>query len=290
MTPRLPNCFEDDTLVVMTTATKASDLRFFPSADGDLAYVDTGSGDLVLLLHSGYIDHRLWHAQIPALAAGHRVIALDVRGHGSSANASRPFRWADDVAGLLRHLDAGPAVLVGLSMGGLIATNTVLEYPDLVRAVVTCGAATGEFQYTDPWTRALQAEMASALAAGDVERWLESFARVVPGPSRTVADVDPEILRLITDLARGTLAKHTPGEKDWFVPVTDTFARATEITVPLLTVNGGLEPDDMLAAAERLATTVRYGHAEVLDGVGHYPNLERPEDFNRILLDFLRSL
>ncbi|MFJ8630308.1 alpha/beta fold hydrolase [Streptomyces sp. NPDC093568] len=270
--------------------TKASDLRFFPSTDGDLAYVDTGSGDLVVLLHSGYVDHRVWHAQIPALAAGHRVIAPDVRGHGSSANASMPFRWADDLAGLLRHLDAGPAVLVGLSMGGLIATNTVLEYPELVRAVVTCGAATGEFQYTDDWTRELWAEMGSALAAGDVERWLAAFARVVPGPSRTLEDVDPEILRLVTDLARGTLAKHTPGEKDWSVSVTDTFARAAEITVPLLTVNGGLEPDDMLTAAERLTTTVRHGRAEIVDGVGHYPNLEKPQEFNRILLDFLHSL
>lgn len=275
----------------MTTATKASDLRTFPSDDGDLAYLDTGSGDLVVLLHSGYVDHRVWHAQIPALAAaGHRVIAPDVRGHGSSANASKPFRWADDTAALLRHLDAGPAALVGLSMGGLIATNTVLEHPDLVRAVVTCGAATGEFQYTDDWTRALQAEMARALEAGDVDAWLDAFVRVLPGPARTTADVDRESLRLIRDMAGGTLAKHTPGEKDWFVPVPDTFARAAEITVPLLTLNGGLEPEDMLAAAERLAGTVHDGRAAVVDGVGHYPNLEKPEVFNKIVLDFLRTL
>ncbi|MFE5812253.1 alpha/beta fold hydrolase [Streptomyces sp. NPDC056479] len=274
----------------MTTATKASELRFFPSADGDLAYLDTGSGDLVVLLHSGFVDHRVWRAQIPALAAGHRVIAPDVRGHGSSANASRPFRWADDLAGLLHHLDAGPAVLVGVSMGGLIATNTVLEYPDLVRAVVTCGAATGEFQYTDAWTRELQAEMARALAAADIEGWLDAFERLLPGPERTVADVDQDSLRLIREMARGTLSKHTPGEKDWFVPVADTFARAAEITVPLLTLNGGLEPADMLAAAERLATTVRDGRAEVVDGVAHYPNLEKPEIFNKVLLDFLQTL
>lgn len=270
--------------------TVASGLSCFTSADGELAYLDTGAGDLVVLLHSGYVDHRVWHAQIPALAVGHRVVALDVRGHGSSANASMPFRWADDVAGLLRHLDAGPAVLVGLSMGGLIATNTVLEYPELVRAVVTCGAATGEFQYTDEWTRQLQAEMARTLAEGDIEGWQEAFAQVVPGPHRTVDDVDQDILRLIREMAGGTLAKHTPGEKDWFVPVTDTFARAPEITVPLLTLNGGLEPAEMLAAAERLAATVQDGRAEVVSGVGHYPNLEKPEIFNRILGEFLNTL
>jgi pimeloyl-ACP methyl ester carboxylesterase len=72
--------------------------------------------------------------------------------------------------------------------------------------------------------------------------------------------------------------------------VTDTFARASEIAVPLLTLNGGLEPADMLAAAERLAATVRDGRAEVIEGVGHYPNLEKPEIFNRILSEFLHTL
>ncbi|MFE6617636.1 alpha/beta fold hydrolase [Streptomyces sp. NPDC057740] len=270
--------------------TVASELTRFTSADGDLAYLDTGTGDPVVLLHSGYVDHRVWREQIPVLAADHRVIALDVRGHGASANASMPFRWADDVAALLRHLDAGPAVLVGLSMGGLIATNTVLEYPELVRAVVTCGAATGEFQYTDPWTQALQAEMARTLAAGDIEGWLAAFVQVVPGEHRSLDDVDQDVLHLVQDMARGTLAKHTPGEKDWFVPVTDTFARAAEITVPLLTLNGGLEPADMLAAAERLATTARNGRSEIISGVGHYPNLEKPEIYNRILAEFLHTL
>ena len=271
--------------------TVASELSCFTSNDGDLAYRDSGAGDLVVLLHSGYVDHRLFEDQIPALVeAGHRVIAADVRGHGWSANASKPFRWADDLAGLLRHLDAGPAVLVGVSMGGLISTNTVLEHPDLVRAVVTCGAATGEFQYTDAWTREVQAEMARTLAAGDIEGWLDAFERVVPGQHRTNDDIAPDILARVREMARHTLAKHTPGEKDWFVPVTDTFARAAEIAVPLLALNGGLEPADMLAAAERLAATVSQGRTEVVDGVGHYPNLEKPEEFNGILLDFLRTL
>ncbi|MGI5379846.1 alpha/beta fold hydrolase [Streptomyces sp. CA-251387] len=271
--------------------TVASELSYFTSTDGELAYRESGAGDLVVLLHAGYVDHRLFDGQIPALVdAGHRVIAADVRGHGWSANASEPFRWADDLAGLLRHLEAGPAVLVGVSMGGLIATNTVLEHPDLVRAVVTCGAATGEFQYTDTWTRGIQAELARTLAAGDIEGWLDAFVRYVPGEHRTVDDIDPDILGRVREMGRHTLAKHTPDEKDWSVPVTDTFARAAEIAVPLLTLNGGLEPDDMLAAAERLAGTVSKGRAEVIDGVGHYLNLEKPEEFNGILLDFLRTL
>ncbi|CAM5375399.1 2-succinyl-6-hydroxy-2,4-cyclohexadiene-1-carboxylate synthase [Streptomyces violaceorubidus] len=198
--------------------TTASDLRFFTSTDGDLAYRDTGAGDPVVLLHSGFTDHRVFDAQIPALARQYRVIAPDVRGHGASANATRPFRWADDLAALLRHLDTGPAVLVGVSMGGAIATDTVLEYPELVRAVVVCGASTSEFEYTDPWVRQVSADQARALGAGDVEGWLTAFLRFVPGEHRTLDDVDPDVLRRVREMALGTLSKHTPDEENHHVP------------------------------------------------------------------------
>ncbi|MFI6007604.1 alpha/beta fold hydrolase [Streptomyces sp. NPDC051243] len=270
--------------------TVAFELSSFTSADGDLAYLDTGSGDLVVLLHPGYVDHRAFEDQISALAAHHRVIAPDVRGHGSSANASRPFRWADDLAALLRHLDAGPAVLVGVSMGGVIATDTVLEHPELVRAVVTCGAATGDFMYTDPWTKEIQAEYARTLAAGDIEGWLRAFLRVVPGEHRTADDVDQDILRRLREMALNTIGKHTPDEKDRMVRVTDSWSRLPTIDVPVLALNGTLEPAEMLDAAERLVRSVPHGRSATIDGVGHYLNMEKPAAFNEILLDFLRTL
>ncbi|MEV7320133.1 alpha/beta hydrolase [Streptomyces sp. NPDC093970] len=268
----------------------AADVRLFPSSDGDLAYLDTGSGDPVVLLHSGYVDHRFWAGQIPALAAGYRVIAPDVRGHGASANASKPFRWADDLAALLRHLDAGPAVLVGVSMGGVIATDTVLEHPGLVRAVVTCGAVTGDFQYTDPWHTALRAEYARTLGAGDVEGWLDAFVRGVAGEHRDLDALDPEIPRRLREMAAHTLSKHAPGEPDLHVPVTGSWSRLPKIDVPVLAVNGSLEPAGLLAAAERLAREVPDGRAEIVEGADHYPNLERPDLFDELLLCFLRSL
>ncbi|BFO19059.1 hypothetical protein SHKM778_54470 [Streptomyces sp. KM77-8] len=74
------------------------------------------------------------------------------------------------------------------------------------------------------------------------------------------------------------------------MPVTGTWARVPGIGVPVLTVNGALDAGDLIAGAERFAGAVREGRSVLVDGVAHYPNLERPEELNRILLDFLRDL
>ncbi|MCD7445099.1 alpha/beta hydrolase [Streptomyces lincolnensis] len=270
--------------------TDASELSFFTSTDGDLAYRDTGAGDLVVLLHSGYVDHRLFEAQIPALAAGHRVIAADIRGHGWSANASRPFRWADDLAGLLRHLDAGPAVLVGVSMGGAVASDTAIEYPELVRGIVLSGATTSDFQYADEWTLEVVAESARTLNSGDIEAWLKVFLRGAAGPYRTADDLDPAFRERLCEMALHTIAKHTPGERNWHVPMTDTWPRVPKIDVPVLTVNGALDSPTLLPDAERFARTVPNGRAVVVEDTSHFPNVEKPEEFNTLLLDFLRAV
>ncbi|MFI0542634.1 alpha/beta fold hydrolase [Streptomyces sp. WSLK1-3] len=271
--------------------TVASELSYHASTDGDIAYRDTGNGTPVVLLHSGYVDHRLFEAQTPALvAAGHRVIAVDIRGHGWSANATEPFRWADDLAGLLRHLDAGPAALVGVSMGGAVAGDTAIEYPELVRGIVLSGASVSDFQYTHEATRQIVAESHRTLHSGDIEGWLQVFLRSVAGPFREVADTDPRILDHLREMALHTIAKHTPGERNWHVPMTDTWARVPKIDVPVLTVNGTLDSPDLLADAERYASTARDGRSVLVEGTSHFPNLERPEEFNAIVLDFLRSL
>ncbi|WP_229859333.1 alpha/beta fold hydrolase [Streptomyces poonensis] len=275
----------------MTETYSHSLMHTFASDDGPLAYRDTGEGPPLVLLHSGFVDHRVWDAQIPVLARDFRVIAPDARGHGRSANASGPFRAADDLAALLRHLGTGPAVLVGVSMGAGTAVDTALEHPGLVRALAVSGAGTSEPEYTDPWTLELAAGYGRALAAGDIEGWLDLFARSITGPHRTLDDIDPDVVRRVREMARGTITKHAPGETDWTVPVTDTWARAAGITAPVLAIHGGLDAPDLIGLADRLAATVAGESRTVtMADAGHYPQMERPDVFNKLLLEWLASL
>ncbi|MEU9112350.1 alpha/beta hydrolase [Streptomyces sp. NPDC048483] len=269
--------------------TDASDMSSLDTADGHLAYRDAGAGQPLVLLHGGFLDHSMWDDQIPAFAPHYRVIAPDARGHGGSSNASKPFRHTDDVAALLRHLDVGPAILVGVSMGGGIAVDTALEHLDLVSALVVSGVGTSEPEFQDPWVHEIQAEQARALAAGDAESWVEAFTQFAAGPRRTLDDVDQDVVCRLREMTWRTVAKHTGTEPMHMVPVTDTWERAAKMTVPVLAINGGIDSDDHIDMAERLVRTVAGGRATTVAATAHYPNMERPDAFNEILGNFLRA-
>ncbi|MGI5274562.1 alpha/beta fold hydrolase [Nonomuraea sp. CA-218870] len=256
----------------------------------DLFWMDAGVGRPVVLLHGGFLDHRMWEDQTPVLATGHRVIVPDARGHGRSANATGPYRLTDDLAALLRHLDTGPAVLVGLSMGGSIAIDTALEHPDLVSAVVVSGVGTSEPYFTDPWTIRAMAAWHGAMAAGDLDASIDSFLLFAAGPHRALDDVDPRVTGRLRQMAEDTMAKHSPGEPHHLAPVTGTWERLPTISVPVLAVNGALDSPDHLGMAARLIDAVPDGRARAVDGAAHYPNMERPNAFNAIIDDFLRTV
>ncbi|MEV6617977.1 alpha/beta hydrolase [Streptomyces sp. NPDC051051] len=270
---------------------EASDLDFFASSDGELAYRDTGGTGLpVVLLHAGFLDHTMWDEHIPAFAKEFRVIAPDARGHGWSANASRPFRQTDDLAALLHHLDVGPAVLVGVSMGAVIAVGTALEHPELVRALVVSGGGTDEREFTHPWSKQIQAAQFQALAAGDIEAWHDASDAWAHGPERPRDAVRPEIYLRLRRMRERTIAKHTPGEPDHHVPVEDLGARAGRIAVPVLALNGAQDAPELRAMAEFVARTAPRGWTTVIEDAAHFPHLDHPEEYTRFVTDFLRGL
>jgi pimeloyl-ACP methyl ester carboxylesterase len=256
----------------------------------DLFWLDTGTGRSLVLLHGGFVDHGMWDHQAPAFASRYRVIAPDARGHGRSANAAESYRLTDDLAALLRHLGAGPAILVGVSMGAGIAVDTALEHPELVSAVVVSGAGTSEPYFTDPWTTQALATWHAAMAAGDLNASVEAFTLFAAGPHRTLDDLDPEVVSRLRRMTRGTMSKHTGDEPNRLVAVRDTWDRAAAIDVPVLAINGAIDSPDHIGMAERLAATVANGRAISIDGTAHYPNMERPDLFNKILEDFLHAL
>ena len=259
---------------------------------GHIDYLDTGAGDaLIVLLHAGYVDRRMWDGQIDHLAPRARVIAPDARAHGQSSTPFEPFRQCDDVAALITHLHSGPAILVGTSMGAGTAVDTALEYADLVSALVISGAGTNEPVFQDPWSLSQLARLQRAMDAMDAGAWVAAELEYAAGPARTLDDLDPAVVERLRTMHEHFVATHVrPG----IVPpdhVVGSWERLPEISVPVLGIVGDLDGIDHHHMCERAVASVRDGRgvARIKDA-GHYPNLDRPAEWDAVVDEFLADL
>lgn len=114
----------------------------------NLYYEITGNGHPVVLIHSGGTDLRLWTFLAPLLAKNYKVITYDGRGAGKSPSPLKDANFVEDVLALLDHLELNQATIIGHSMGGQIATDFALNYPERVSKLVLIAPSLTGFSYS----------------------------------------------------------------------------------------------------------------------------------------------
>jgi pimeloyl-ACP methyl ester carboxylesterase len=248
-----------------------------------------GEGSPVVLLHEGIGDSRMWEPQWAAYAERFHVVRFDMRGFGQSPPAVGSFSLSGDLVDLLDSLELGPAALIGMSLGGSVAMETTIARPDLVSRLVLVGSGLRGFEMNDE-TKTGWEEEEAALERGDDDEAVEINMRMwVDGPSRTPDQVDPEMRRKIAEMQRraieiwreaGEEGNHDPLVEDW-------GDRLGEISVPTLVLVGELDRPEMREIAERLEAEIPNSRRETISGTAHVPNMERPEEFDRLVLEFL---
>jgi pimeloyl-ACP methyl ester carboxylesterase len=173
----------------MTTAERGSQTQgtgHYADVNGiNLYYQTLGSGRPMILLHGGLFSSEMFGPTLPALAANHQVIAVDLQGHGRTADIDRPIDirlMADDIAALIDHLKLDKPDVVGYSLGGGVALFTAVKYPDKVRRLVVASAHARR-DAIPPEMLAQQAQVNAAAAEflKDTPMW-ELYQRVAPHP------------------------------------------------------------------------------------------------------------
>jgi 3-oxoadipate enol-lactonase len=256
----------------------------------DLHVEQAGEGSPVVLLHEGIADSRMWEPQWAAYSQRFRVVRYDMRGFGQSPPAVSKFSLTGDLVDVIEGLELGPAALVGVSLGGSVGLETAIARPDLVSALVLVAPGLRGHEFSED-TQKGWADEEAALERGDLDEAVEINLRMwVDGPSRSPKDVDPDLRRRVAEMQRrafeiwrdagGEEGEHEPLAPDW-------GDRLGEIKVPTLVIVGELDRPEMLEIADRLEAEIPNVRRETIPDTAHVPSMERPEEFDRLLLDFL---
>jgi pimeloyl-ACP methyl ester carboxylesterase len=257
---------------------------------GGIAYDDEGAGEVVVLVHAGVADRRMWSPLVTALTPRRRVIRLDARGFGESLPPAGPWSQHGDLLALLDELGVTRAHLVGASIGAGIVAEAALVRPDLARSLVLVAPGGALYGEAPAELRLIWDAEIAALDDGDLDRAVEvNLAAWVDGPARGPDAVDPAIRTFVGRMQREAfeIPEWDPVEAPEYELGPPASARFAELTCPVLVVVGEGDQTPTLATAERIAATAPDARLVVWPEVAHMLTLERPDAFAELLLRFL---
>jgi pimeloyl-ACP methyl ester carboxylesterase len=263
--------------------------RFIDVTGGRL-YCDTvGEGEPLVLVHAGIADSRMWDPQVGPLSAQHQVIRYDIRGYGQSSDPTCEVAHHEDLLAVLDDLGVDRARLLGVSLGGIIVIDFALAHPERVRSLVLVATCPSGYDGWGGEIRQGWEEENAAMETGDFERATDVALRMwVSGPARSPDDVDPSVITRFREMAELNVPRQGEGGEIWVEP--PAVGRLDEIDVPTLVIVGDKDQPDMIQSSRMLAREIRGARMKEMAGVAHLPNLEKPEEFNRLVVEFLRTV
>ena len=266
------------------------------------AFLRAGSGPALLLLHGIGNNCQTWAGVIDRLAESHTVIAPDLLGHGASDKPRGDYSiaaYANGMRDLLTVLDIERATVVGHSLGGGIALQFAYQFPERCERLVLVGSgglgpelSAGLRAATLPGAELVLTALTGI--SGPLRAGMQVLDRVgkLAGwrQVRDVAEAGEALLALRDVEARRAFLRTLRGVVDargQAVTALDRIYLAD--AVPMLVVWGGRDPIVPALHAESVRSLVPSARVEVFPGAGHWPHLDEPEEFCRILLDFIAT-
>jgi 3-oxoadipate enol-lactonase len=254
-----------------------------------LYYEIAGQGDTILLLHAGIADSGMWDEQFAVFARHYRVIRYDLRGFGQSQIPAGPFAHYEDPVVLLHEFGIEKAHVIGISFGAKVALDFALAYPTMVSSLILVAPSVGGDVPSDA-VQQFGSEEEALLQRGDLSAasWL-NVRFWVDGPHRRPEQVDPVVRERVYQMQYHAFTVPEPEHMQEVSLQPSALERLTEVHVPTLVVVGDQDLPEKVALAQMLATRIAGAQLLIVPDVAHMVTMERPQEFNRIALDFLVS-
>lgn len=241
------------------------------------------SGPVVALSHSLATDLSMWEPQMAALTSRYRVLRYDTRGHGGTdapAGAYSLDQLAEDARALLQALGLGRVHWIGLSMGGMIGQTLALKAPDVLASLSLCDTSSRIPAEAKPlWAERIKTAETKGmepLMEPTLGRWLTQATRDRGGP----------VVERVKSMIRSTKPAGYIGCCH-AISQLDLTDRLSKITIPTLVLVGEEDQGTPVAASRAIHGEIKGSELAIIKGAAHLSNMEKPEEFTRIITAFL---
>ncbi len=249
-------------------------------------YEDLGKGDCVIFNHGFAMDRRVWDLQFGVFAKQFRVVRYDLRGFGKSDLPTESYSTVDDLHVLMDRLDIEKACIIGSSLSGSLAIEFALTWPGRVTGLVLAGSNLRGYPHSDAYVKEYLSYREIARRDGVVAAQtvmlnnllLQSIAR------------KPELFTSIEAMIRDYSGFHLLSRDPHRVFYPRAIERLGEIACPVQIIIGQNDIPDLQGVADQLIREIKHARNTMIPDVGHIVNMEAPEYFNSIVLDFLNAL
>jgi pimeloyl-ACP methyl ester carboxylesterase len=257
--------------------------------DTRLYYEIVGRGYPLVLVHGFSVDNRVWDDQFEAFAKRFKVIRYDVRGFGKSAlpTIGKEYSHIKDLKALLNQLGIDHTYLIGLSMGGSIAIDFTLEYPEITKALMLVDSTLGGFRdWSKAWSELWESIWKEAKEKGmETAKDLELKAAFFE-PALKKPNVAFRLRQMVSDYSGWHFVNTDPLRSS----VQPAIDRLQEIKVPTLIIVGEHDLADFHMIADILSKKIQNSERITLKGAGHVSNMETPREFNEAVSSFLATV
>lgn len=263
-----------------------SDAGFLDIDGARIYYEDRGAGEAVIMIHGFAMDRRIFDMQFELFAERFRVVRYDLRGFGRSDLPTGPYSTLDDLRIMMDRLGIEKACIIGLSLGGSLAVEFALTCPQRVTGLVLAGSTLRGYPYSDAYVQEFLYYRKIARRQGIAVAQSEMLGNPLLRSIAKKPELFVHVKAMIRDYSGFHWLRHDP-HRVFYPPAIE---RLGEITCPVQIIIGQHDVDDLQGVARRLIREIRHARYSVLPGVGHIVNMEAPERFNAIVLEFLDSL
>ena len=249
--------------------------------DGKLYFESIGKGEPLILIHAGLSDRRDWKYQIEDFRKEFNTIVYDQRGAGYSSVPINAFSPTEDLRALMDHLKIAKAILVGHSIGGTIALDFALQYPDRVSALVLIASGLNGYSWSNEY---LEWFKAIWIAPNSEEMTKQALS----APFYVIGMSKPDIKSEIETITKESIQKILTWKSlDVCCFFSDPVYKLKELKIPTFVVYGNNDSQDIKQIAQILSKNLPHVKIAQMQNADHFLNFEKPNELNSLVLDFL---